>query len=67
MSKCSVFRIHCDGRRSNKVSMTMTAAAIARVPSALILAPQKLIRSLSDMQGSPFEKWEPFGGISFAA
>jgi hypothetical protein len=56
MSKRSVFRIHCDGRRSNKVSMTMTAAAIARVPSALILAPQKLIRSLSDMQGSPFEK-----------
>jgi hypothetical protein len=53
---------HCRHRKN--ASTMMTAAPMAKTPSALIVAPQRSMSNLSDMQGSPLKEHEsPWGTI----
>jgi hypothetical protein len=49
-------------RHRTSASMMMTVAAMAILPSASMLTPQKSMSNLSDMRGSPFEKRESLRG-----
>jgi hypothetical protein len=46
--------VHRNRHRKNASTMT-TAATMAKTPSALMLAPQRSMKSLSDMHGSPLK------------
>lgn len=62
LNRASVTRLSQSHCSSSNASTITTAARIATIPSALMLAPPKLIMSLSDMRGSPLKEQESLRG-----